>query len=79
LVDILRASSKYSTVEVTVAVVVFTRNLTFKRQTNTDRPAFIITIYSPMILPSPRLPHFIGGKALHGGVGGRGPWTLLGP
>jgi hypothetical protein len=43
------------------------------------RPSGILTIYWPMILMCPCIIDFIGGNGLQGWVGGRGPWTLLGP
>ncbi len=39
----------------------------------------IITIFWPMILMAMCIIDFIGANALLGPVGGRGPWTLLGP
>ncbi len=39
----------------------------------------VITIYWPMILLAPCIIDFIGPNGLRGPVGGRGPWTLLGP
>jgi hypothetical protein len=39
----------------------------------------LLTIYWPMILMAPCIIDFIGANALLGPVGGRGPWTLLGP
>ncbi len=38
-----------------------------------------INIYWPVILMAPCIIDFLGANGLLGPVGGRGPWTLLGP